>query len=152
MNRLSLTAITAALALACAASLGACTQAPSPGPAPGAQARLQALPVADVERLWAGSAPLTPVGPATVQRIPVTGGVAVACSQTYSARLGTGRPGGVVVSCGGSCKLKPGATFDQCKTSGCLSSGRTCTPLVCSGGCELSRSCSASKPVGFAIL
>lgn len=150
MNRLPLIVLT--LALACSALLSACGKAPPPASSPTGRGTLKALPAADVERLWASPAALTPVGPATVQRIPVTGGVAVACNQTYAARLGTGRPGGVVVSCGGSCKLKPGATFDQCKTSGCLSSGRTCTPLVCSGGCELSRACSAGKPAGFAIL
>lgn len=136
------------LALIVTALAGACTQAPAPTEGPA----LQALSDADAEALWAGTAALTPVGRAIVQRIPVDGGVAVVCSQPYALRLATGRPGGAVIQCGGSCKLKPGATFDQCRTSGCLSNGRTCTPLVCSGGCELSRQCTASKPAAFAIL
>lgn len=149
MKRHPLTALI--LALACAVSLNACVWTSPPASSPAAQTGLQALPDAEVERLWAGSASLTPVGPATVQRIPVSGGVAVACSQTYAMRLSTGRPGSVMTSCGGSCKLKPGATFEQCRTSGCMPSGRTCTPLVCSGGCELSSACTASRGAGFAI-
>ena len=113
---------------------------------------IRALSDAEAAKLWDSDAPRESVGEASIQKIPVEGGLAVVCTQAFSARkIGDGRPGGLIGSCGGSCKLKPGATFGQCVTSGCVSNGRTCTPLVCSGGCELATACKAAKPSGFAI-
>lgn len=131
--------------------VASCVRPPEAPPATSAEIR--ALPDAEAAKLWDSDAPREPVGKAVIQNMPIEGGVAVVCTQAFSARMagGGGGTAGLLAGCGGSCKLKPGATFEQCVTSGCLSNGRTCSPLVCSGGCELSMACKAAKPSGFAI-
>lgn len=125
------------------------------GPREGPSAKstqIRALSDVEVAKLWDSDAPREPIGDALIQNIPVEGGVAVVCTQAFSARMAGGvGPTGLIGSCGGSCKLKPGATFSQCTTSGCRSNGRTCSPLVCSGGCELATACKAAKPSGFVL-
>jgi hypothetical protein len=77
--------------------------------------------------------------------------VLVNCSQEVRFFQKPGRPGGGggIIACGGACKLNAGAKFADCKTSGCLVSNGKCTPLVCSGGCTLSRACKSEKPIVF---
>jgi hypothetical protein len=148
MKRNMVLVVTAVLSMAVV--LGSCA---GPQKAPTEKAtEIRALSDAEAAKLWDSDAPRQAIGEATIQNIPVEGGVAVVCTQAFSARLAGGGPGGVITSCGGSCKLKPGATFGQCITSGCRSNGKTCSPLVCSGGCELATSCKATKASGFAIL
>lgn len=110
---------------------------------------LKALSEAEATELRNRAESLDPVGEASVRRIEVDNTVTVVCTQTFALRMAGGRPGGGVIdACGGSCKLKPGGTFATCKTSGCLSNGRSCSPLVCEGGCELATACKAEKSVG----
>lgn len=140
-----------AVVVSLAALIASCT-GPQKAP-PAKSAEIRALSDAEVVQLWDSDAPRQSLGKPIIQNIPVEGGVAVVCTQAFSARMpGSGRPNGLIGSCGGSCKLKPGATFGQCITSGCVSNGKTCSPLVCSGGCELATACKAAKPSGFAIL
>ena len=91
-----------------------------------------------------------PTGEHSVNLREVGEKVAVTCTQPFELRLQPGGPGaGGILACGGSCKLKPGAKFSDCKTSGCLRSGNTCTPLVCSGGCVLDKSCKPEREVSL---
>ena len=91
-----------------------------------------------------------PTGEHTVNLREVGNKIAVTCSQPFELRLQPGGPGaGGILACGGSCKLKAGAKFSDCKTSGCLRSGNTCTPLVCSGGCVLDKSCKPERGVSL---
>ena len=136
-----LTALIIAFAAVIATS---CKPAPMP--------QLHMLSDQEAADLWKQAESFEPIGKASVQRIPHEGGLTVVCGQAYMLRMSGGRPGSqVVTSCGGSCKLKPGATFDDCKTSGCLASGQSCTPLNCEGGCTLSEACKPTFSFGFAM-
>lgn len=91
-----------------------------------------------------------PIGEKVVTLREVGDQVQVTCSQQTYLRLAPGGPGGGgPLNCGGSCKLTAGSKLSDCKTSGCTRSGNSCTPLVCSGGCVLSKSCAPEKPTGF---
>lgn len=94
-----------------------------------------------------------PIGEKVVTLREVGDQVQVTCSQQMQLRLAPGGPGGGgPLNCGGSCKLTAGSKLSDCKTSGCTRSGNSCTPLVCSGGCTLSKSCAPDKPTNFFYL
>ena len=103
----------------------------------------------EASELWDKAESYKPVGEAVTKTFPSSAGTIVTTSQVYSLRM-SGRPGlSVVTVCGGSCQLKPGGTFGSCVTSGCVPSGKRCTPLVCSGSCEVSKACSAESSIGI---
>jgi len=113
---------------------------------PAKMPQLRPLSEQEAADLWNRARSYEPVGQPTVQKIMGDAEVTVICAQSYALRIDTGRgPEPVITSCGGSCKLNPGAKFADCKTSGCLSTGKTCSPLKCEGGCTLSSAC---KPTG----
>jgi hypothetical protein len=131
-----------ALVVACAAVLAAgCATAREP--------QLQRLSEKEAADLWSRARSYEPVGAPAIERIEGESEVTVLCAQVYALKMDTGKGGPIATTCGGSCKLKPGAKFSDCKTSGCLSSGRTCTPLVCEGGCTLSSACKATFVFGL---
>lgn len=131
--------------IACAAVLsGSCTRADTP--------QIRMLSEQEAADLWNSAESREPIGEATVRSFPDEGGVVtVITSQMYMLRMADGGSGQTVTSCSGSCILTPGSTFEDCKTSGCLSTGTSCTPLVCSGGCRVSRSCQAAFNYGLVM-
>jgi hypothetical protein len=110
---------------------------------------LKVLSDAEAAAFWTSADSREPVGKATVRRIEIDNTVTVVCTQAYALRIRGGGRGGVMVACGGSCKLKPGGTFGTCKTSGCLSEGTSCSELNCSDGCELATQCKPENPIGL---
>ena len=110
--------------------------------------QLRVLSEKEADDLWSQTKGYEPAGEPTVRRIPTEDGVRVVCAQTYTLRM-AGGSGSVISVCGGACRLTPGSGFPDCKTSGCLSNGRTCSPLVCSGGCTVSEACKAEMTTGF---
>jgi hypothetical protein len=100
--------------------------------------------------LWNRAESREPVGEPAVRTIRSETGTTVVTTQIYLLRMAGGRPGGqLVTACTGSCLLKPGGTFDDCKSSGCFRSANSCTPLVCSGSCTLSSACNPAQSVGI---
>ncbi len=66
----------------------------------------------------------------------------VITTQVYVLRGPGGRGSTQMVSgCGGSCQVTGTGGTSGCHTSGCLSTGKGCAPLVCSGNCTLSGEC-----------
>ncbi len=98
--------------------------------------------------LWSRAASYEPMGAADVRKFQSATGVDVVGSQAYLMRMSGGGSGTSVTVCGGSCQLTSGGTFGSCVTSGCTPTGRSCTPLVCSGSCTLSSSCQAQASLG----
>ena len=131
--------------LVCAIVLsGSCKRAEPP--------QIRMLSEQEAADLWNRAESHQPMGEAVVRRFQEEGGVVtVLTSQAFMLRMGGGGTGQTVTSCSGSCILNPGATFGDCQTSGCLSTGKSCTPLVCSGGCKVSRACEAGFNFGFAM-
>ena len=129
--------------IACATVLSVgCTTMKVPEP--------RALSEQESTELWSRALSYDRIGAADVRKIQGENEVTVVCTQAYSLRAaGGGHLGTAVTVCGGSCQLKPGSTFGSCVTSGCVPSGRSCSPLVCSGGCTVASSCKAEATVGF---
>ena len=101
--------------------------------------------------LWKRAESHAPVGELVVRKHRGDGGTIKTATQVYRLKMQAGKPGvSVAASCSGSCKLTPGGTFDDCKTSGCEPSGNSCTPLSCSGTCQLSNSCTPPIIIVFA--
>jgi hypothetical protein len=146
MSFLSISSTARALSLlALAVSTSACSQADTASPAERAPMS-QAAAIALLE----SATIMEPISEKVTTLSDFGDHVGVTCSQEFMLQTKPGGPGGAgVLNCGGSCKLKLGATFRDCKTSGCTRSGNKCTPLVCSGGCELRVQC---KPNGAAEL
>jgi hypothetical protein len=117
----------------------------------GAQApEIRALSEQEVADLWRQAESREPVGDPLVQQIPTDTGATVITTQVFMLRRAGGGPSTqVILGCGGSCTLTPGGTFEGCKTSGCLASGDSCTPLVCSGTCTVSSPCKPLKSSGI---
>jgi hypothetical protein len=104
----------------------------------------------ETDKLFDEAKSVEAVGEAMI-RSTVVGDMTVT---TTSQMLIVTRPGGgrepVLGFCGGSCKVTvEGGTLGQCKTSGCAPSGRSCTPLVCSGSCTLDRACKREPAFSF---
>jgi hypothetical protein len=114
------------------------------------QPEVRMLSDAESAELWGSAVSSEPVGKPVTKQFPGTTGTITTTSQVYMLRMPGGRPGASIVTvCGGSCLLKPGGTFGSCVTSGCLPQKNSCTPLVCSGSCELSSPCTAQSSIGI---
>jgi hypothetical protein len=114
------------------------------------QPEVKILSDEEAAELWESAEGFEPVGKPVTRQFPGTTGTITTTSQVYLLRMPGGRLGtSVVTVCGGSCLLKPGGTFGGCVTSGCMPSGNSCTPLVCSGTCELSSACTAQSSIGI---
>lgn len=113
------------------------------------QPEVKILSDEEASDLWKSAESYKPVGKAITKQFPGSTGTITTTSQVYLLRMPGGRQGpSIVTVCGGSCQLKPGGTFGTCVTSGCLPSGNGCTPLECSGSCELSSPCTAQSSIG----
>ena len=92
--------------------------------------------------IWSRAEAYEPVGAPVVKQLPDDTGACttVVTNQVYMLTMPGGGRAQIIVACGGSCNTGGGPLGD-CKTSGCLSNGKSCTPLKCSGNCTLSRAC-----------
>lgn len=69
----------------------------------------------------------------------------VITTQVYMLRMPGGGSNGLGISCGGNCIATGDGTPADCKTSGCFHKGGSCTPLVCSGKCTVSKACKVER-------
>jgi hypothetical protein len=104
--------------------------------------QLRLLSDQEAADIWSRAEGYEPVGDPVVKQLPDEMGACttVVTNQVYMLRMPGGGRAQVMVGCGGSCKTDGGPLGD-CKTSGCLSNGRSCTPLKCSGNCTVSSAC-----------
>src|SRR5215813_5477230 len=99
--------------------------------------------------LWNKAESRDRVGEAVVKKIQNDKGTTVITTQGYTLRMPGGGSRGLVTVCGGGCTLEPGGTFGGCQHSGCMPSGNSCTPLVCSGDCRVSSPCRPEATIGI---
>ncbi len=119
------------------------TQAPIPPP------EVRMLSAADADKLFDEAEKVEAVGEVAVDS-EVVGDVTVTTT-TQVFRIAN-RGGGTTMAlgfCGGQCKVTGEGGLNGCQTSGCAPSGKSCTPLVCSGSCTIDRQCNRERTVGI---
>lgn len=100
--------------------------------------QIRLLSEQEADDLWSRAASREPVGNPDVKTTQDETGTTVISTQVYMLRMPDGGSTGLGAVCGGSCI---GGIGPECKTSGCMPTGRGCTPLSCSGTCKLKNSC-----------
>lgn len=101
--------------------------------------QIRLLSEQEADDLWNKAESREPVGEPVVKTTQDKTGTTVTSTQVYMLRmLGGGGSTALGAVCGGSCK---GGIGPECKTSGCMPAGRSCTPLQCSGTCTLNDAC-----------
>lgn len=100
--------------------------------------QIRALSDQEADDLWNKAERQEPVGEPVVKTTKDETGTTVISTQMYMLRMPGGSSTGFGAVCGGSCI---GGIGPECKTSGCMPSGRGCTPLTCSGTCTLKQAC-----------
>jgi hypothetical protein len=112
--------------------------------------QLRLLSDQEASDIWNKAVAYEPVGGPVVKQLPDDTGACmnVVTNQVYMLTMPGGGRTQIMVGCGGGCKTDGGPLGD-CKTSGCLSNGRSCTPLKCSGNCTVSSAC---KPLTSLVI
>jgi hypothetical protein len=101
--------------------------------------QIRLLSEQEADDLWNKAERREPVGEPVVKTTEDESGTTVTSTQVYMLSMpGGGGSTGLGAVCGGSCI---GGIGSECKTSGCMPSGRSCTPLNCSGTCTLKQAC-----------
>lgn len=120
--------------------LGGCTKKEAP--------KMQLLSEQEAADLWNKAESRQAIGDPMIRKFQTDNGTVVSTTQAYALRMAGGGGGSLVTVCGGSCIVEGNGSLHECQTSGCMPSGNTCTPLVCSGSCKLSNSCRAEATIG----
>jgi len=94
--------------------------------------------------LWDKAESRERVGEPVVKTVQNGQCTTVITTQVY--RLG--RSTNLIAACGGGCQVTGPGGPAGCQTSGCFSTGRGCTPLICSGNCTLSHPCKPASNFG----
>jgi hypothetical protein len=101
--------------------------------------QIRVLSEQEADGLWDKAEKREPVGEPVTKTTEDETGTTITSSQVYMLTMpGGGGSIGLGAVCGGSCI---GGIGPECKTSGCMPTGRGCTPLKCSGICRLSKAC-----------